>query len=141
MVLSMKLISVAFDMDADIQNEVKKKEEIDKDHQDQSEVVLSKKDVRKRKFLQSKQEPNIKFEPPQDEEITIVKVPSFWAYFGYALCPGNTLFGPWVPYKEYLAIFVNPRWVIISITLIKLNFQTLRAVFNYALYSLEGDWS
>ena len=38
-------------------------------------------------------------------------MPTFWEYFGYALCPGTTVFGPWVPYKDYLSIFNNPIWV------------------------------
>ena len=73
MILSMKLISIAFDMDADIQSET----ETDK----------------------------------KTDEIVLVRVPSFSEYFGYALCPGTTVLGPWVSYKEYLGIYINSKWV------------------------------
>ena len=66
MILSMKLISIAFDMDEDIQNETKG---------------------------------------------GIRAVPSFSEYFGYALCPGTTVLGPWVSYNDYLEIYKDPKWV------------------------------
>ncbi|KAF5285278.1 hypothetical protein FQR65_LT13292 [Abscondita terminalis] len=29
------------------------------------------------------------------------EIPSVSAYLGYIFCPGNVLFGPWIPYNEY----------------------------------------
>ena len=109
MIISMKLISIAFDMDSDISQESQNQPKIEPKIPEKEEN-LTKKDLRKRKFLQSKQEiPN---EPKiENNEIMILRVPSFFEYFGYALCPGTTVFGPWVSYKEYLGIFINPRWV------------------------------
>merc|ERR1712166_1004657 len=76
-----------------------------------------------RKFIQSKTEESSEL-PEVDQEFLILKVPTFWEYFGYALCPGTTVFGPWVPYKDYLSIFNNPIWnpnwllkIIFSVTL------------------------
>jgi len=122
MVLSMKLISIAFDMDADIQKDLMNPKP-KKTEERVEEIAISKKDLRRRKFIQSKTEESL--EPPEvDQEFLILKVPTFWEYFGYALCPGTTVFGPWVPYKDYLSIFNNPIWnpnwllkVIFSVTL------------------------
>ena len=113
MILSMKLISIAFDMDTDVLQDSQKASKNKSEEKEDSIVQnLSKKDLRKRKFLQSKQESaNLSENQMQTDEALIIKVPSLFEYFGYALCPGTTVFGPWVPYKEYLAIFVNPRWV------------------------------
>lgn len=112
MILSMKLISIAFDMDTDVLQDSQKVSKNKSEEKEDSIVQnLSKKDLRKRKFLQSKQESaNLSENQMQTDEALIIKVPSLFEYFGYALCPGTTVFGPWVPYKEYLAIFVNPRW-------------------------------
>ena len=68
MVLSMKLISLAFDLDFAMDQDKKENEEG-------------------------------------------FPHPSIFEYFGYALCPGNTIFGPWIPYKDYLNIFHNSVWV------------------------------
>lgn len=37
--------------------------------------------------------------------------PSVPAYFGYALCPGTAVFGPWIKFTDYLKIFEDPVWV------------------------------
>ena len=41
----------------------------------------------------------------------LTKIPSVPEFFGYALCPGTVVFGPWVKYSDYFGIFVQPRWV------------------------------
>ena len=117
MILSMKLISVAFDMDTDVFNQSNKPEK-PKEPEESEEPELSKKAARKRKFFKKTEElQQQKTEKPEvEEEILILHVPTFLEYFGYAMCPGTTVFGPWVPYKDYLAIYINPRWV---------RFQTL----------------
>ena len=119
MALTMKLISVAYDMDEDVQTqknrekavEAKNKSE-ENDQQDNDQFQgNSKKLLRKRKFFEKKanKEP-VKEEPPE-EELILAKMPSIFEYFGYALCPGTTVFGPWVSYKEYMDIFKTPKWV------------------------------
>lgn len=40
----------------------------------------------------------------------LTKIPSVPEFFGYALCPGTVVFGPWVKYSDYFGIFVQPRW-------------------------------
>ena len=111
MILSMKLISLAFDMDTDISVEASKPVKEPKIEVEPEEPV-GKKTARKRKFFKAKnEEKEIIEEPKVPEEVLILHVPTFFEYFGYALCPGTTVFGPWVPYKDYLAIYVEPRWV------------------------------
>lgn len=37
-------------------------------------------------------------------------LPSPAEYIGYVLCVGTCVFGPWVPYRDYLAIYNRPLW-------------------------------
>lgn len=118
MALTMKLISVAYDMDEDVQTQknrekaLEAKNKIEENDQQDSDQFQgnSKKLLRKRKFFEKKanKEP-VKEEPPE-EELILAKMPSIFEYFGYALCPGTTVFGPWVSYKEYMDIFKTPKW-------------------------------
>ena len=134
MALTMKLISVAYDMDEDVQTqknrekalEAKNKSE-ENDQQDNDQFQgNSKKLLRKRKFFEKKanKEP-VKEEPPE-EELILAKMPSIFEYFGYALCPGTTVFGPWVSYKEYMDIFKTPKWVRQSIIILTFIFSQIK---------------
>jgi porcupine-like protein len=38
-------------------------------------------------------------------------LPSPAEFIGYVLCVGTCVFGPWVPYRDYISIFNKPRWV------------------------------
>lgn len=139
MILSMKLISIAFDMDADIQQELSRASNNKKDEQEMTEetpAVLSKKDARKRKFLQNKEESKKAKETHQEiekDELMVLKVPKVWEYFGYALCPGTTLFGPWVAYKDYMGIFIDPRWVRTKIKTCKILHTSLNFRFIFRI--------
>lgn len=42
---------------------------------------------------------------------TALKRPSFIQFFGYIFCVGNCVFGPWVNYSSYLAIYRREKWV------------------------------
>ena len=80
MLLSMKIISLGFDMDnamhQTIEEELKKES---KENRSGSTANLN-------------------------------KVPTIFEFFGYALCPATCVFGPWIKYSDYLKIFDNPRW-------------------------------
>ena len=43
--------------------------------------------------------------------VDLTALPNILEYFGYTLCPGNSVFGPWVTYEEYHRIFSDPVWV------------------------------
>lgn len=116
MILSMKLISLAFDMDSDV-NEAK--EEMEKKgckentaSPDEAEVPKKSNRRLRNRFPNAKRCEEKKDIGGAEPELGLVKVPTFFEYFGYALCPGTTVLGPWVPYKDYINIFINPRWVI-----------------------------
>ena len=38
------------------------------------------------------------------------RMPGWFEYSGYCLCPGTVVLGPWVSFTEYRQIFVSPRW-------------------------------
>ena len=44
-------------------------------------------------------------------------LPSPAEFTGYVLCVGTCVFGPWVPYRDYISIFNKPVWVSISPTI------------------------
>lgn len=37
--------------------------------------------------------------------------PNFLEFWGYVLCPGNVIMGPWCAYNDYLNIFNRTKWV------------------------------
>lgn len=47
----------------------------------------------------------------------IIQLPNFLEYYGYILCPANSILGPWIPYKEYVMNFKcigkwQPKWLL-----------------------------
>ena len=40
--------------------------------------------------------------PEEEEEHDLTQMPSILQFFGYAFCPGNCVFGPWVKYTEVI---------------------------------------
>ena len=42
---------------------------------------------------------------------TIQNVPTPIAFAGYVFNVGTCVFGPWIPYKDYIAVFHKPLWV------------------------------
>jgi hypothetical protein len=56
-------------------------------------------------------------------------LPSPAEFTGYVLCVGTCVFGPWVPYRDYISIFNKPLWVSTSPTIWgALNLIVLKAV-------------
>ncbi|XP_071445124.1 protein-serine O-palmitoleoyltransferase porcupine [Hetaerina americana] len=41
---------------------------------------------------------------------TLQSLPSLVEFSGYVLCVGTCVFGPWVPYRDYIAIYNKPLW-------------------------------
>lgn len=56
------------------------------------------------------------------------KFPTFFEYVGYACCPANCLFGPWIPFSEYCAIIEKPHRRVSKFILIILDYD-----FSYML--------
>jgi hypothetical protein len=121
MVLSMKLISLGFDMDSEVaENDLRVKDEQEKDEkaaakkEEDNSSQNNKKGARRRKFQSKNSKELILSENGDDslkEPLILTTVPTICEYFGYALCPGTSVLGPWVSYKDYLGIYINPRWV------------------------------
>ena len=113
MILTMKLISIAFDMDEDVRKSQERQAEIDNSPAEEvvksAETNISRKNRRK-KWSDKRKEPE---EQPNDTEIELVlsQMPSIFEYFGYALCPGTIVFGPWFSFRDYMNIFREPKWV------------------------------
>ena len=60
---------------------------------------------------------------PQEPDLT--RMPGWFEFAGYCLCPGTVILGPWVSFKEYSSIFKDPRW---NITwLVKILFTVMFA--------------
>ena len=105
----MKLISIAFDMDEDIRRSQENQPEIDESPDKPAETNISRKNRRK-KWSDKRKEPE---EQPNNTETELVlsQMPSIFEYFGYALCPGTVVFGPWFSFRDYMNIFREPKWV------------------------------
>lgn len=41
----------------------------------------------------------------------IRNAPNFVQFWGYVLCPGNVIMGPWCAYNDYLNLFNRNKWV------------------------------
>ena len=109
MILTMKLISIAFDMDEDIRRSQENQPEIDESPDKPAETNISRKNRRK-KWSDKRKEPE---EQPNNTETELIlsQMPSIFEYFGYALCPGTVVFGPWFSFRDYMNIFREPKWV------------------------------
>lgn len=44
----------------------------------------------------------------------IRRLPNFLQFWGYVLCPGNVVMGPWCSYNDYLQIFQRSKFVSFS---------------------------
>lgn len=115
MILSMKVISLGFDLDkkeALEQERNQKKEEKDSEENDPVETSpsLSNKRTRRRRNVVSPEKNEV---PEQDEafELQSGTMPSLLEFMGYAFCPGTCVFGPWTKFEDYLRLYNTPIWV------------------------------
>ncbi|XP_063219630.1 protein-serine O-palmitoleoyltransferase porcupine isoform X2 [Bacillus rossius redtenbacheri] len=65
-------------------------------------------------------------------------LPSFLEFMGYVLCAGTSIFGPWIPYRDYVAAFNKPKWD--TRWLWKVFVNTLAAFIFISLSSCWVDW-
>eukprot|EP00096_Caligus_rogercresseyi_P004079 TRINITY_DN18215_c0_g1_i1.p1 TRINITY_DN18215_c0_g1~~TRINITY_DN18215_c0_g1_i1.p1 ORF type:complete len:530 (-),score=109.98 TRINITY_DN18215_c0_g1_i1:55-1644(-) len=110
MILSMKIISLGFDMDAFIppKKETSEDAEPSSIQEKDGENKRSKKERRRRTDKASVPSSTSSVVPPPS--IDLSAVPSFIQMAGYALNPGNSIFGPWVKYEDYLNLHRSPTW-------------------------------
>ena len=107
MLLSMKVISLSFDIDHEVHQMNMAKKDDDLKVKEEEETKKTRHNRRNRLNA-----------PKSDEvetdgfKLDLTKVPNVLEYIGYALCPGNSVFGPWIKFKDYMKAFYQPRWVI-----------------------------
>ncbi|XP_040579317.1 protein-serine O-palmitoleoyltransferase porcupine [Lepeophtheirus salmonis] len=104
MILSMKIISLGFDMDSASNSEPPTTNQ-------ENNEPLSKKDDRQK----SHRRRGDKLSSPTSKGIETLPVdlkqmPKFMELAGYFLNPGTCVFGPWTKYEDYINIFREPIW-------------------------------
>ena len=73
------------------------------------------------------------------EEPDLTKMPGWFEFAGYCLCPGTVILGPWVSFKEYSNIFKEPRWnitwlvKILFTVMFAFMFLTIRYCFKHSV--------
>ena len=127
MILVMKAVSLGFDMDEAVAEKVVKDQDPPTSSQEE-ETSSRKQNLRNRrnKFNHSDSSSSLTSKPSHD----LTVVPTIFEYFGYTLCPGNCIFGPWVKYSDYLDIFIQPRWVSRTSSNIVLRFHIIINFFS-----------
>lgn len=71
--------------------------------------------------------------------------PSFVEFWGYILCPGNVIMGPWCAYNDYLYLFHRTKfvsWILLNYTknLIIIVFFFLEILYLSFLYLQSFVW-
>uniref|UniRef100_A0A0A9XHP3 Protein-serine O-palmitoleoyltransferase porcupine n=2 Tax=Lygus hesperus TaxID=30085 RepID=A0A0A9XHP3_LYGHE len=59
-------------------------------------------------------------------------------FLGYVLCPGTLVFGPWVPFADYMAAFENDKWDLKWLSKVFSHF--LKSLFFFALSVCLLEW-
>jgi len=148
MIVAMKIISLGFDMDAAV--EKREKEELEKEQEAQEDNVDSveekRKPVKNPNFKQRgkkngkkvTEDPVAKPEVVKNPELDLIKMPGWFEFAGYCLCPGTVILGPWVSFSEYSNIFKEPRWNITWI--VKILFTVMFAFMFLTISTCWNPW-
>jgi len=151
MIVAMKIISLGFDMDAatekiekeDSKAQHEETEEENVNHENNFDKKKNAKttNVKNRgkkngKKLSEEQTQEIKQDSTHEPDLT--KMPGWFEFAGYCLCPGTVILGPWVSFKEYSNIFKEPRW---NITwLVKILFTMMFAFMFLTISTCWNPW-
>jgi len=147
MIVAMKIISLGFDMDAAM--EKVEKEDHQKETPEEAVSVDTSEDKRKQRNVRNRNKKNgrkISDEVVPDAKLTEAKVaepdltrmPGWFEFAGYCLCPGTVVLGPWVSFKEYSEIFKEPRW---NITwFVKILFTVMFAFMFLTISTCWNPW-
>lgn len=140
MILSMKIISLAFDMDAASVAMVgveREREERRVREEERSARAAAGAKQRGGKRNGKRQEE----EAVEEEELEVPYLsvrPGVVEYLGYCLCPASVVLGPWSSFAEYRAIFVGPRW---NLTwLVKVLFTVTFAFMFLTISTCWNPW-
>ena len=120
MIVAMKIISLGFDMDtADTDKEKEKLREAEMAAAEEMEKVEEKSKQNKnsgaRNRINKKRKVSVDLQTNDVQEeamdkLDLTKLPGILEFFGYCLCPGTIVLGPWVSYGEYINIYKDPKW-------------------------------
>jgi len=144
MIVAMKIISLGFDMDA--AGEKREKEVIQNEPEEETAnteyVFDKKKNIKNRGKKNGKKLPEEQVQEVKEEvtieEPDLTKMPGWFEFAGYCLCPGTVILGPWVSFKEYSNIFKEPRW---NITwLVKILFTVMFAFMFLTISTCWNPW-
>jgi len=149
MIVAMKIISLGFDMDAATEKIEKENSQTESPEENtNTENVEDKKKHVKNLNAKNRGKKNGKKMPdeqvqevkpeakPQEPDLT--RMPGWFEFAGYCLCPGTVILGPWVSFKEYYSIFKEPRW---NITwLVKIMFTVMFAFMFLTISTCWNPW-
>jgi len=149
MIVAMKIISLGFDMDAATEKSEKENSQPESPEENtNTESVEDKKKHAKNLNAKNRGKKNGKKIPdeqvqevkpevkPQEPDLT--RMPGWFEFAGYCLCPGTVILGPWVSFKEYSSIFKDPRW---NITwLVKILFTMMFAFMFLTISTCWNPW-
>lgn len=149
MIVAMKIISLGFDMDAATEKSEKENSKSESPEVNtNTENVDDKKKHAKNLNAKNRGKKNGKKMPdeqvqevrpevkPQEPDLT--RMPGWFEFAGYCLCPGTVILGPWVSFKEYYSIFKDPRW---NITwLVKILFTVMFAFMFLTISTCWNPW-
>jgi len=148
MIVAMKIISLGFDMDAAADK--RDKEDLGKEPEEENITpdidakrknakIINAKNRGKKNGKKTMEEPAV----VKPEEIKtlgpdLTKMPGWFEFAGYCLCPGTVILGPWVSFTEYVNIFKEPRW---NITwLVKILFTVMFAFMFLTISTCWNPW-
>jgi len=144
MIVAMKIISLGFDMDAASEKREKEvtQNEPEEETSNTENVFDKKKNIKNRGKKNGKKLPEEQVQEVKEEvtieEPDLTKMPGWFEFAGYCLCPGTVILGPWVSFKEYSNIFKEPRW---NITwLVKILFTVMFAFMFLTISTCWNPW-
>jgi len=149
MIVAMKIISLGFDMDAateKMEKEKSQQETLSEENVDAENSFDKRKNIKHAslksrgkkngKKIQEDQVQEVKEDTSQNPDLS--KMPGWFEFAGYCLCPGTVILGPWVSFKEYSSIFKEPRW---NITwLVKILFTVMFAFMFLTISTCWNPW-
>lgn len=84
----------------------------------------------------------------EDVDKKLISLPTPSQYFGYVLCSSNVLFGPWMPFQDYVALLKYPTkkniWWILAILkslILSLIFMIIsNCIVSYLIVEDSNKW-
>jgi len=149
MIIAMKIISLGFDMDAayiemvQIQTERREGREAKEVKEEERKAAKGANSSKHRGGKRNgKKQYSCELEDEEEDverqEPYLTRLPGWFEYSGYCLCPGTVVLGPWVSFQEYRDVFVRPRW---NVTwFVKILFTVMFAFMFLTISTCWNPW-